>query len=51
MTALGHSGDPSWHFYLLAVSFSPEQDINGLRLSTNARKKGKSLELFSHVQS
>lgn len=46
MTALDCSGDAPWHFYLLAVSSSLEQDISGLKLSTNARKKGKALKLF-----
>lgn len=30
MTALNCSADPSWHFYLVAVS-SSEQDIDGLK--------------------
>lgn len=51
MSALDRFGDLPWHFYLLAVSSSPEQDINGLTLSSKARKKGKALEPFSHVQS
>lgn len=51
MTALDSIGDSPWHFYLLAVSPSPEQDGSRLKLSTKARKKRKALEPFSFVQS